>query len=177
MIIYKYCINRHTLDFAIKQQQIYASSENFTPTLLVMLETFRRSGLITLWTSLGQIFPDNPFGLFTDCTIFQQNSGKNYPVGLTKSFQPWNAVPAFQRFQIAWSLIYLAGYSLVFSTIPWFFLIFPGIPLYSLIFICNSWCALVFPTICSISSYYLIYPFIPFPGVPWYFLIYLTDPV
>ena len=27
------------------EQQIYASSENFTPTLLVMLETFRRSGL------------------------------------------------------------------------------------------------------------------------------------
>ena len=25
------------------QQQIYASPENFTPTLLVMLETFRRS--------------------------------------------------------------------------------------------------------------------------------------
>ena len=26
------------------EQQIYASPENFTPTLLVMLETFRRSG-------------------------------------------------------------------------------------------------------------------------------------
>mgnify|MGYP006908683105 CR=1 FL=1 len=26
------------------EQQIYTSPENFTPTLLVMLETFRRSG-------------------------------------------------------------------------------------------------------------------------------------
>ena len=26
------------------EQQIYASQENLTPTLLVMLETFRRSG-------------------------------------------------------------------------------------------------------------------------------------
>ena len=27
-----------------------------------------RESLITLWTSLGQFFPDNPFGLLTVCT-------------------------------------------------------------------------------------------------------------
>ena len=30
----------------VLEQQIYASPENFTPTLLVLLETFRRSGQI-----------------------------------------------------------------------------------------------------------------------------------
>ena len=32
-----------------------------------------RESLITLGTSLGQIFPDNPFGLFTVCTIHRQH--------------------------------------------------------------------------------------------------------
>ena len=32
-----------------------------------------QDSLITLGTSLGQIFPDNPFGLFTVCTISNNN--------------------------------------------------------------------------------------------------------
>ena len=36
------------------------------------------------------------------CLILRQNRGKFFLAGLTKSFRPCNAVPAFQRFQIAW---------------------------------------------------------------------------
>ena len=35
----------HRQNTVCLEQQIYASPENLTPTLLVMLETFRRSGL------------------------------------------------------------------------------------------------------------------------------------
>ena len=35
----------------------------------------------------------------------QQNCRKFYLVGLTNFFRPWNAVPAFRRFQIAWEMV------------------------------------------------------------------------
>ena len=40
------------------EQQIYASPENFTPVLLPMLKTFRRSGL-TAW-EVFELFPTYP---------------------------------------------------------------------------------------------------------------------
>ena len=34
--------------------------------------------------------------------VHDKNSVDFYNAGLSKSFQPWKAVPAFQPFQIAW---------------------------------------------------------------------------
>ena len=37
------------------EQQIYASQENFTPTLLVMLGTFRRSDIISSYSRIKKM--------------------------------------------------------------------------------------------------------------------------
>ena len=52
----------------ILEQQIYTSPQNFTPTLLVMLETFRRSAL---WWTEGWISIDS---FVANQEIFRANS-------------------------------------------------------------------------------------------------------